>query len=275
MLAEGDAPYCVILKRPEGFDFPELSAAVSGVLQIPPAEAASRLRRTWGILMKTADQGFARNFCRRLAAGGFDTVIVPAPELRPLPEVKAIKKASLSERGLSIAGAMGGEAEIPWGAFAPCLVCAGSFLIDDGQGSAVKETLQEGPGLSDIVKGVAIMAVTGIPSFGKLKPKEEKAAPRQRTVFYLDIISRVPAFRVCGDSFDYSYLGGRKEYSSLLNFRKLANDVLSFLPGAVRSRGAAALAVPVAPAPGAFGTGFRYSGMEDYEAERFWLWQLV
>lgn len=279
-MTEGDASYWVILKRPEGFDFRELSSAVSKVLQIPAADAAGRLRRNWGILMKTADQGLARNFSRGLAVAGFDTVIIPAPELRPLPEVKTIRKASLSERGVSITGAVEGESEIPWGAFAPAMVCAGSFFIDEGQGREGKNTFQEGPGLSDVVKGVALMVATGMPSFKNFKPKKEKeaAASRQKMVSYLDVVSRVFAFRVRGDSFDYSYLGSRKEYSSLLNFRKLVNDALSFLPWAVRGRGAAALAAgtsaPGTPASGA-DSGFRYSGKEDFEAERFWLWQLA
>ncbi len=253
--------------------------ALSGALSIPAPDAAARLRRGWGLLMKTADPGRAKNFARQLAASGFDTSIIPASSLRPLPPVKKIRKAFLSTRGVTIADASRGGAgrvsgsggEILWRSFTSALVCAGSFFEEEASGGG-KEVLQGGPGLSDIVKGVAIMAATGMPSFGKLKPKKESAAPRQKLAFYLDIISEagpeVFAFRVSGDSFDYSYLEDRKEYSSFLNFRKLAGDVLSFLPWAIRSRGAMALGAGA-------GTGFRYAGRDDYEAERFWLWQLV
>ncbi len=56
----------------------------------------------------------------------------------------------------------------------------------------------------------------------------------------------------------------------MLNFRKLAADLLSYLPRAIKNRGA--MALEKGPLSGA---GFRYNGKEEYEAERFWLLQLL
>ncbi len=285
-MLEGKETFCVILRRADSFPLQELAALLSGAFGVPVHDAAAGLRRNWGLLLKTDELGRAKGLSQRLAVAGFDSFIIAASELRQLPPLKNIRKASFSERGLIIETGLGpagcaGQAEIPWGSFASALVCAGSFIEEEVSISGGAQGPQDGPGIkiSDIVKSAAFTIATGMPSLGKLKPGQKKdkggaPAKRQGLSHYLDIISPGGlspggvAFRVCGESFDYSYLGGGKEYSSLLNFGKLARDVLSFLPQAVKNRGAVALG-------NGTGAGIRYAGKDEYEAERFWLLQLL
>lgn len=264
----------MILELREDFPFQELSKLLGGVLGVPAHDAAAGLRRGWGLLYKTGEPGRAEDVRRKLADGGFESFVRAASELRPLPPFKTVKKASVSDRGLVITetgqNSVKSENEFPWSSLNSALVCAGGFLEEEI--STDRAGVESGPKLSSVITSAAIMIATGMPSLGKLKPgKKEVAAgkTRQRLNSYLDIISPVgPAFRVCGEAFDYSYLGNRKDYSSLVNFRKLAQDVLAFLPKAVKNKGVKALA-------GGAGTGFRYANKDEYEAERYWLLQLI
>ncbi len=270
--------YFVIARPDPSGRFPllELAKILSGALSITVQDAAVRLRRAWGVLHKTGSVDEAKALSRQLAANGFGSVVLQSSSIKAFPTLKVIKKALPSSEGLIIpeAGTMdtpyarGMDKLVPWDRFS--LVCAGGFFEEDARAPA-EEKPQEGPSAVKIITSVALAAATGMPSFGKLRPKKAVPAamqPRKDFNCYLDIISRdgLACFRVCGGAFDYSYLGGRKEPSALLNFRKLVPDVLHFLPGVLRNRGARAIA-DGAP------DGFKYGDRQEYEGERFWLFQ--
>ncbi len=272
--------YFLVVARPDPtvhFPFQELARIVSGALSIPIQDAAMRVRRTWGLLHKTGSVDEAKALSQQLAANGFGSVVLSSANLKVFPSLKLIKKALPASEGLIIpeTGTMdapyakGMDKLVPWSRFS--LVCAGGFFEENvpaPEGKPQKEI-----SAVKIITSVALAAATGMPSFGKLKPgKTASPAGQVRKDFncYLDLISRdgPASFRICGGAFDYSCLGSGKEASTLLNFRKLVPDVLRFLPEALRNRGARAVEEGSPD-------GFKYGDRQEYEGERFWLFQNV
>ncbi len=283
MLTGEKEAYFLVVARPEPegrFPFQELAGILSRALSITVQDAAVRLRRTWGVLHKTGSVEEARALSQRLAAGGFACAILSSSNVKKFPPLKPVRKAVPADQGLVIpeAGTMdtpyakGRDMLVPWERFS--LVCAGSFFEEKNSMAAPREEKQqEEISAVKVVTAVALMAATGMPSFGKLKPKKNASGGPQKAGekefnFYLDLISAdgPGSLRISGSAFDYSYLGGRKEPSALLNFRKLVPDVLHHLPGAIRNRGASAIEHRAAD-------GFKYGDRQEYEGERFWLFQ--
>ena len=282
-MADNIETYVVIL-RPDPIiagrlPLQELAKIVSGAFSVPVLDTAARLRRTWGLLHKTDSIDEAKTLSKILAANGFGSLVLPSLNLKKVPPLKVIRKAAPVSEGFlfSESGTMGAPHEkekefeklVPWDGFS--LVCAGGFYEEGGLSTGKKEKLEEGVTAVKVITTVAL-AAAGLPSFGKLKPAVNKGGgveqKEKKFKFYMDMFSRQGSqhFRVCGDAFDYSFLGGRKEPSALPNFRKLVSDVLGFMPGALRNRGAAAIE------KGA-GDGFKYGDRQEYEGERSWLFQ--
>ncbi len=280
--AEERETYCLILRaEPSGvFPLQEIARILSGALSVPVQDTAGHLRRNWGLLHKTGSVNEARRLSQVLAGSGFGSFILSSSNLKTVPPLKVIKKALPASEGLIVpeTGTMdtpyarGRETVVPWTGFS--LVCAGGFFeeVSAREGEKGKGKIQNGPGAAQIITTVAL-AAAGVPSFGKLKPSGKKVAEagqaQKNFNFYLDLISveGLENFRICGDGFDYTFLGGRKEQSALLNFRKMVPDVLSFIPGALRNRGARAIEERASD-------GFKYGDRQEYEGERFWLYQM-
>ncbi len=283
MLTGEKEAYFLVVSRPEPagrFPFQELARILSSALSVSVQDAAVRLRRTWGVLHKTGSLEEARALSQKLAAGGFACAVLSSSNVKAFPALKPIRKAVPAGEGLIIpeSGTMdapyakGREVLVPWDRFS--LVCAGSFFEEDPMAAPQEEKQQEEISGVKVVAAVALMAATGMPSFGKLRPKKspsdggQSKGKMKEFNFYLDLISAEGpgSLRICGGAFDYSYLGARKEPSALLNFRKLVPDVLRCLPGALRNRGASAIEERAAD-------GFKYGDRQEYEGERFWLFQ--
>jgi len=101
---------------------------------------------------------------------------------------------------------------------------------------------------------------------------KEEVKKETSSNYYLDIIAKENAesLSISGYSFDYSYLGNRKQYNIFANFSNLVKDTAGFLPNAVRNRGVRSLE----QGGGTF-RDFRYRSIEEYEAEKLWLLQLL
>ena len=137
------------------------------------------------------------------------------------------------------------------------------------------ESILCNPGPPDGKAGKWIMLtgltpITAVAIAGELAKKREKVKKDIKTIYLLDLIGKegFESVRISGYDFDYSYLGSRKEYNLLSNFRNLALDVARFLPGVSRNQGMQGLENP------AMIKNFKYDSIEDYECERLWLIQL-
>ncbi len=97
-------------------------------------------------------------------------------------------------------------------------------------------------------------------------PAAPGAPPARETAFYLDFLTREGArFRLRWDEADYSWLGKKKEYSSIENFRRTLEELHLFSFGKVPVTAAfAALRTRTPLAP------FRLSGLEAFDFNLRW-----
>lgn len=98
-------------------------------------------------------------------------------------------------------------------------------------------------------------------------PAAPAAPAAKETAFYLDFLTREGArFRLRWDEADYSWLGARKEYSSLENFRRTLEELHSFSFGKVPVT--AAFSAARARAPIAL---FRLRDLDAFDFNLRWL----
>ncbi|MDA8168570.1 MAG: hypothetical protein M0Z59_02595 [Nitrospiraceae bacterium] len=260
--------YCVVLARVQDFNMAGLADCLGRALSIPRIDSAARLARNKGILHRTGDLKEAETLKERLGREGVETFILPSAQLAPIPPFRQVRKAVPKPEGFFWYDSGGNGQLVPWGRFS--LLCAGEME----ETHLSKEKGRPEMDIGKIIAGVALAAATGIPAGLKPKSKkgEEKEVQKSSFACHLDIIGKRghESFRITGSLFDYGYLAGRKEFTALLNFRKLALDVVGFLPGetTLRNRGVTALE------KGSM-RDFKYNSPGEFEQEKLWLLQLA
>jgi hypothetical protein len=147
------------------------------------------------------------------------------------------------------------------------LVCAGH----------IEETVQTTERLPPDGKAKKWLLRTGLSPITAVAVQHERSKVREVTrkrtesSWYLDLIAggNYDSIRIPGDSFDYSCLGSKMAYNTLVNFKALSMDIGKFLTDATKNRGVRAMeAQPMAQ-------GLKYGSLDDFENEKLWLMQLT
>ena len=257
--------YYVVLGNRDAFDLQKLADAMSRASGMVRLDALSYIRSHWGILYRTQDMEKAQELRQKLEQEGVKTFILDNLRLKAISSPKLLKKVIPRPEGL-VLDERGQEKILPWDSFV--LICAGQVE----ESIMVKKKLSAGGDTARKIASLTVFLTTGIPISAKdTKPKEE-VKKETSSNYYLDIIAKEnsESLSISGYSFDYSYLGTRKQYNAFANFANLVRDITGFLPNAVRNRGVRSLE----QGGGTF-RDFRYRSIEEYKAEELWLLQLL
>ena len=262
MNAEGF--YFVVLKGVDGFDVPSLADILSHTLKIHRTDAATQLKRSWGLLHKTHVIEEAKKLREALKEAGMDTLVLPSSKLRKPPRPIVLRKAVPQQEGMAYEDE-GYVKFLGWNYVG--LMCAGQ----------IEETVQTTERLPPDGKAKKWLLRTGLSPITALAIQHERSKVREVTReriesnCYLDLISggHCDSIRILGDSFDYSCLGSKMAYNMLFNFKTLALDIGKFLPHTTKNQGMRAMETePVAQ-------GLKYASLDDFENEKLWLMQLT
>lgn len=255
--------YFVVLKDSDGFDLARLAGVLSVSLGMHRLDAASQLKRSWGLLHKTPVLEEARALQRDCEGAGIETFVLPESKLKKVPEPKVLKKGVPKPEGL-VYGEEGAGKLLPW--HSVVLLCAGEVE----ETMRVKEILPpEGKVKKWLMRtGLSVTSAVAI-AYERSKTRE---VTKQKTgsAHYLDMVAKdgFESVRIVGDSFDYSYLGDKMAYNALINFKAFILDVCRFLPGVTRNRGMRAMDLKDVTRDS------KYQDYNDYEKEKLWLMQL-
>jgi len=257
--------YNVVLGSQDAFDLQKLADALSRASGMVRLDALSHIRSHWGILYRTKEMEKAQDLRQKLEQEGVETFILDNMQLKAILPPKLLKKVIPKPEGL-VLEENEREKILPWDNF--ILICSGQVEVS----IMVKKKSSADEGAARKIASLAVFLTTGIPVSAKNTKPEEEVKKETSSNYYLDIIAKENAesLSISGYSFDYSYLGNRKQYNIFANFSNLVKDTAGFLPNAVRNRGVRSLE----QGGGTF-RDFRYRSIEEYEAEKLWLLQLL
>jgi hypothetical protein len=259
-----ESSYYVVLSKITDLDPDRLAAILCSELKMLRYDAISYLRNHWGMLSRTEDEVKARGLHHKFKEVGIDTFVLPSSELRDVSAARVLKKAVPESGGLSFEED-GQNIVIPWGSF--IMICAG--MVEGSE--TVTEVLAPDGKVGKWVARTGISPITAVAITAERAKKREKVKEKTTQDYYLDLVAKESGdnVRIVGNNFDYSYLGERKGYNVLMNFKSLVMDIAGFLPGAVRNRGLHAIVTE------AVMTNFKYNNINEYENEKLWLAQLT
>jgi hypothetical protein len=253
----------VILNRSDHFDLPGLADALSRSLGIIRFDAISQLKRSWGLLHKTDMIDKAQELQQKLKQEGIETFVLSASELRPIPRPRVLRKAIPEPGGLGFQE-KGQNKLLPWDSVV--LLCAGQVQ----ESVSVKEMLPPDGKAVKWLSRTGLSLTTGVAIVHEASKRREVTKDRTDFSYYLDLIAKddFESVRILGDSFDYSYLGGRKAHNVSFNFKSLALDIAKFLPNVAKNQGMRAMETQ------AMMKDLKYGSLNDFENEKLWLIQL-
>jgi hypothetical protein len=216
-----DTGYSVLIAKPELPALRKLADALEEFHRIPEDEAIQLARRAWGFAGENLTEERAGLLAGKCKEAGIETLILDSAAVASLPVEKNFVKAAVKPDGLDYTLETKEQGFAPWESAA--LVAAAPIKEE----TITVQTVKEGPSGAQRMASLAIMSVTGLPiGFGK-KKETRKETRSFELYFYLELFFPVPPHRLKmrNDIFDYSYLEGRKEYSSQLNFRIFLEDL--------------------------------------------------
>lgn len=230
---EGQEAYSVILAKPEGVDRKILIQVFREYSRINPNVSEISAKNSAGFIAEKINKEEVLalgKICSNLDVGIF---IVSDAQVAALPEPTVCKsiKCLPEDFQYSVDGAS--FSSVPWDQIA--IVCAGSIEEEKINTS----TKKEGPSALKKASSLALTAMTGIPiSAGKTREVIKKI---KQTFFnnYLELIIQTEIhvrLKMNQESLDYSYLGHRREYSSLLNFRTALEDINIFVANGLKNQ---------------------------------------
>lgn len=255
--------YYLVLKRSDQFDLSGLADVLSRSLGIHRLDATTQLKRSWGLLHKTPMVEQAQELQQKFQQAGIETFVLPASELKAVPQPKVLKKATPGLEGLSYH-----EEEqdklLPWNGV--ILLCAGEVE----ETTTVSETLPPDGKAKKWLMRTGLSVTTAVAISYERSKKRQVMKKETGSSYYLDLIAKgdFDSMRVVGDTFDYSYLGREMRYDSLLNFKNLVLSVGGFLTHVTKNRGMRAMEA------GGLMRELKYSSHDEYENEKLWLMQL-
>jgi hypothetical protein len=256
--------YFVVLNSVDQFDLPTLADILSRTLGIHRMDAATQLRHSWGLIYKTDVIEEAEELQEACGQTEIETFVLPASKLRKPPQPIVLRKAVPQQDGLAFQD-KGYEKFLKWSSV--ILLCAGE----------IEETLQTTERLPPDGKAKKWLLRTGLTPLTAVAIQHERSKVREVTKdrteskYYLDLIATddCDSLRILGDSFDYSCLGSKMAYNTLMNFKTLALDIGRLLTHATKNQGMRVMEAR------AVTQGSKYGSLDDFENEKLWLMQLM
>jgi hypothetical protein len=256
--------YFVVLKSIDHFDVPSLADILSRTLGIHRMDAATQLKRSWGLIYRTQVIEEAEELQEALEHAEIETFLLPSSKLRKPPQPTVLTTANPRNDGMAFHD-KGYEKFLKWSDVG--LVCAGE----------IEETVQTTERLPPDGKAKKWLLRTGLTPVTAAAIQYERSEITEVTKHttesscYLDLIARDDhdSVRILGHSFDYSCLGNKMVYNTLVNFKTLVLDIGAFLPDATKNQGMRAMETRTAS------QGSKYGSLNDFENEKLWLMQLM
>ncbi|MBW1742147.1 MAG: hypothetical protein JRJ47_01790 [Deltaproteobacteria bacterium] len=259
-----DPFYFVVLNNVDQFDLPTLADILSRTLDIHRMDAATQLKHSWGLLYKTDVIEEAEELQEAFEQTEIETFVLPASRLRKPPPPIVLRNAVLQQDGMAFQD-KSYEKFLKWRSI--ILLCAGE----------IEETLQTTERLPPDGKAKKWLFRTGLTPITAVAIQHERSKVREVTKdrteskHYMDLIATddCDSLRILGDSFDYSCLGSKMAYNTLMNFKTLALDIGKSLTHATRNHGMRAMEARTVA------RGSKYGSLDDFENEKLWLMQLM
>jgi hypothetical protein len=229
--------YTVLLAKPEIGDLNVLAGVFETVRGVTRNDGMLLARQCWGFLAENVSIEEADKVVKICRDSGIEVLVVPAEKISAVPKYETFTKADCRLDGLIY------TLEPKEGALRQDIVLWDKVLVASAapvkeQKITVKVT-KEGPSMVARAASMGVMMTTGVPlKIGKTK-EVKKESVEFEIIFYLELYFDAPPFRVRmrSDKFDFSYLGARKGYATLVNFGLLLADIDSLAPKAVKNRG--------------------------------------
>lgn len=225
--------YCVLIGKPEIPDLKKLADALEEFHRIPEDDAIRMARKAWGFAGEHLTEERACLLAGKCREAGIETVVLDSALLAKFPAEKNFTQAVVKPEGFKYTLETKEPGFVSW----ENLLLASAAPVKEE--IITTQIIQDGPSGSQKMINMGIMAVTGLPlGFGK-KNETKKETRIFEFYFYLELFFSAPPYRIRmrNDLFDYSYLAGRKEYSSQLNFRNFIDDLRVAAPDAIVNTG--------------------------------------
>ncbi len=278
-MTEAFRSYSVLIAKPELPDLKKLADVLEEFHRVSGDEAVEMARRSWGFAGENLPQDRAILFAGKCRETGIKVRIVDSKDIASLPAEKDLIKAGVKPTGMNYTLLNNETGFVPWEktvliAAAPVkekkIISQVSVEDPDATGKAYLATIMANAGISypspsasgegpvtaqddtrhrlrlpdDSKDGRLHSASGGLPEGLKGPAKQ---APDTvggfELFFYLELFFSVFPWRlrIRSDSFDYSCLGKRKEYSSQLNFRIFLDDVAAMALKSLKNQGTRAI----------------------------------
>jgi len=228
--------------------------AFESIDELTALDAGYASRDAYGVLVERLTGEQARTLQRALADQGIRTEIVDEADLPRLPGAVKFRRADVRDDGLVIPDALNRPRVKPWASIE--IVAAGCVRMVKRQRIQTQRTKLAGVGMSGRFAVVPVV-VTDI----RHKELQEDSLVLEVYCRGDDGLERHRAF---GDQFRYDGLGDQMDRSHVVNFARMAGQVVDRAVAARRNRGAAALA------DGGRRT-YRYPSRHAFEEEIVWL----
>jgi len=241
-----------------------LAPIVAQTFGITDFDARTKIRKGWGFLEREATEDEARRVVDAMGdlAGG--VVAVENAQLQTPAGPKVITGFEPAENGMTLRLQSPQEPprQVEWSQVA--VVAAGGFTED----IILRESGGNEQKMGQMMIGLGVFLVTGIPTGilgGGKKKKEAKPAKYSRVITFGRIVTDGgEQFAFSPDHFDYSGLGGKKQFNASLNFRAVLRE-FARSPSVRLNLGARLLfenrSLSFA----------NYAGLHDFETELLWL----
>jgi hypothetical protein len=215
-------------------DATKIADAIAAARKVPLIDVAREARTCWGLVGHQRPEEECRALVEALAARGIQAVFVPTDQLPKLPPARSSRKIEIDDAGFRCFLSSGATPTIPWSAVS----FVAAAIVKDV--TVTTETKTEGPSKSEKLIRMSITLATGIPIPGGRTRTVQVRRENTQLQAVLDIALEKPAgrFRMMADSLDTSYLGKRRGFDSMGNFKMVVEDAAGRVANDRLNRGA-------------------------------------
>ncbi len=238
-----------------------IAQALAAARKVPVLDVTREARSCWGLVGEFRPEEEAIATVAALKELGIPSTMVLTAHLFPLAGVQIARKIEIEAGGFRCKMSRGMTPLIPWSA--PSFL-AGAIIKTSSFKNVER---REGPSKSEKLIRMSITMATGIPIPGGRTRTVNTRQETTSVMAVLDIGLDKPAGRIRmeGDRIDLSYLGDRRTYDSLGNFKIMISEAAARMaPENVNFGARTIMAKPSATNPG-------YDNLGELEREEKWM----
>ncbi len=237
-----------------------ITESIAAFKKIPILDAAREMRFAWGFLGSNLSESDAKNFAAVLESKQVHARIIVTASIAPLPEVRRVKKIDADPAGLRFTLESDGT-ELVTPTDLKVIAVAGV----NERSTRTEKVVHDRSNAQKLLS--AGLWMSGIPvTLGKKKIVEKKVLDEHQ-IFYLDLLTNVPArrFRIDAQNISYAFLGDRKGFNMQLNFKIFLKELTAAAPQARLNKGVRMMM------GNAILSQMGYESLADLEKETLWL----